>query len=216
MEETTLQAGPFEVTEAKGPTVSAGGVEGGEGKGPWFVAIVKRNSEKACRDVLTEEGYQAYVATQTMMRRYAKRRPKPVEYVRIPAKVFVRMTVLPKGAALTAFFRLHPHIFSLMTDSACSREGRSVYAQIPDSQMREMREILGDPDNEVTFGYPDSTFRLGDTVRVVRGPLRSKEGILAFKGGKSYFCLMIPNLDWAKVQVNPNDLEPIAAARRRG
>jgi len=193
------------MAEGATPTVSAVGVPAGE----WYVAIVKRNSEKTSRDQLKDEGYQAYVATQTMLRRYAKRKPQPVEYVRIPAKVFLRMEALPKGAALSAFFASHPYISSFMTDRARKRNdyGRPVYAAIPDSQVQQLRAILEDTEREVLFGIPDDSFTIGETVRAVYGPLRGYEGTLAYKSGKSYFCLEIKGLDWARVQISKADIE---------
>lgn len=204
MYETPL-TGEMLKTEEATPTVSAVGVPGGK----WYVAIVKRNSEKTSRDKLKEEGYEAYVATQTMVRRYAKCRPKPVEYVRIPAKVFVRMEVFPEGEALSAFFKSHPYISSFMTDRARKRteSGRPSYAAIPDSQIRQVRAILDDTEREVLFGIPDDSFTIGQTVRAVYGPLRGHEGTLAYKSGKSYFCLEIEGLDWARVQISAADLE---------
>ena len=187
------------------PTVSAGGVPAGK----WYVAIVKRNSEKTSRDQLKDEGYEAYVATQTMMRRYAKRKPQPVEYVRIPAKVFVRMETFPEGAALSAFFASHPYISSFMTDRARKRtdSGRPAYAAIPDSEIRQVRAILDDTEREVLFGIPDESFTIGGTVRAVHGPLRGHEGTLACKNGKSWFCVEIKGLDWARVQISAADIE---------
>lgn len=187
------------------PTVSAGGVPDGK----WYVAIVKRNSEKTSRDQLKDEGYEAYVATQTMMRRYAKRRPKPVEYVRIPAKVFVFMDSFPEGAALSAFFASHPYISSFMTDRARKRtdSGRPAYAAIHDSEIQQVRAILDDTEREVLFGIPDESFTIGETVRAVYGPLRGHEGTLAYKSGKSFFCVEIKGLDWARVQISKADLE---------
>ena len=202
--ETPLAGTPCRA-EAATPTVSAVGVP----RGKWYVAIVKRNSEKTSRDQLKDEGYEAYVATQTMMRRYAKRRPKAVEYVRIPAKVFVCMDSFPEGDALSAFFASHPYISSFMTDRARKRtdSGRTAYAAIPDSEIRQVRAILDDTEREVIFGIPDESFTIGETVRAVYGPLRGHEGTLAYKSGKSYFCLEIKGLDWAKVQISAADIE---------
>ena len=201
--------GTIQATEEARPTVSAGGVTDDKW---WYVAIVKRNSEKDCRDRLQKEGFEAFVATQTMMRRYSKRRPKPVEYVRIAAKVFLHMDTMPKGQALTRFFASHPYISSFMPDHARGQTGRPAYAQIRDSEMHAMRMILGDPDHEVTFGYPDSSFEVGDIVQAIRGPLQGKRGVLSKKEGKSFFCLLIENLDWAKVQIAPEDVVPVTAA----
>jgi hypothetical protein len=202
--EETPHTGSLHRAEEATPTVSAVGVPGGK----WYVAIVKRNSEKTSRDKLKDEGYEAYVATQTMLRRYAKRKPQPVEYVRIPAKVFVRMKTFPEGGALSAFFEGHPYISSFMPDRARKRNAyeRPAYAEIRDSEIQQVREILEDTEREVLFGAPDDSYTIGETVRAVHGPLRGHEGTLAYKSGKSYFCLEIEGLDWARVQISAADI----------
>lgn len=189
------------------PTVSAVGVPVGK----WYVAIVKRNSEKTSRDSLREEGYEAYVATQTMLRRYAKRRPQPVEYVRIPAKVFLRLPSFPVGKALSSFFVNHPYISSFMVDRARKRtdDYRPAYAEISDKEIQEVREILGDTEHEVLFGYPDESYTIGESVKAIHGPLRGHEGTLAHKSGKTYFCVEIKGLDWARVQISTADIAPL-------
>ena len=196
------------MTEEAVPTVSAVGVPATK----WYVAIVKRNSEKTCRDKLIDEGYRAYVATQTMLRRYAKRKPQKVEYVRIPAKVFVCMDAFPEGDALSAFFESHPYISSFLPDYARKRtdSGRPAYAEIPDSQIKLLQDILGDTEREVLFGnIPDNTFTIGEAVKAVSGPFRDCEGVLAYKSGKSYFFMEIKGLDWARVQISAADLDSL-------
>ena len=201
------------------PTVSAGGVDTAEtpqddttqqeastSPGTWLVAIVKRNTEKNCRKELEKQGLKAYVATQTIMRRYPKRRPKPVEYVRIPAKVFICMPSLHGTKARTEFFRTHPYIFSFMPDRATNDR---TWAEIPDSQMQQMRAILSDPDREVLMGFPDESYTIGGTVEAVFGPLRGHKGIIASREGKNYFCIEIPQLEWAKICISKDDIVPI-------
>ena len=183
------------------PTVSAVGVPV-----PWVVAIVKRNSEKVCRDSLLKEGFEAYVATQTIIRRYAKSRPKAVEYVRIPAKVFIRMHALEKSSERTVFFKKFPFVSSFMTDRA--KTGYA-WAEIPDYQMTRMRQILGDPENEVTIGFPDESFTIGGKVKGIGPLLHGLEGFLASKGDDTYFCVEIPGIDWAKIRISKEFLEPV-------
>ena len=215
--------GSLRKAEDTGPTVSAGGVDASETtqsdtsrqalqdtSAPppttWFVAIVKRNTEKNCRKELERQGLKAYVATQTVMHRYSKRRPKPVEYVRIPAKVFICMQPLHNAQARTAFFRAHPYIFSFMPDRATNSQ---TWAEIPDIQMQQMRAILGDPDREVTMGFPDSSYTIGGTVEAVFGPLCGHKGIIASRNGKNYFCIEMPQLEWAKICVSKDDIIPV-------
>ena len=211
MNKQTPQLGLPEKTAETLPTVSAEGVSGSEKPNTWFVAIVKRNSEKVCRDMLLQEGFEAYVATQSLMRHYDKRRPKLVELVSIPAKVFIRMAPLTTSKQRSLFFGSHPYISSFMLDRA--RElcdyGRINYAEIPDRQIQELRYMLHDAEKEVLFGYPDSSYQVGGWVKAVRGVMKGKEGRIASRNGKSFFCLEIPYLDWAKVQISLEDIVPI-------
>jgi hypothetical protein len=220
MDEEAQNLGTKGVAEERVPTVSAEGVPVGEsvqsqavvaGPAPmpspfWYVAVVKRNSEKTSRDALIKEGFEAYVATQTMMRRYAKQRPKAVEYVRIPAKVFLRMPPLKNEKARSNFFLSHPYISSFMPDFA---RGNRAWAEIPDSQMSKMRSILGDTENEVLIKYPDSSFTIGREVKAVGGILHGLEGFIASQEGKDYFCVEIKGLDWAMIRISKQHLEPI-------
>ena len=220
MDEEAQDLGTKGVAGERVPTVSAGGVPVGESvqsqaeiAGPahmpssfWYVAVVKRNSEKTSRDALLKEGLEAYVATQTMMRHYARRRPKAVEYVRIPAKVFLRMPPLKNEKARTKFFLSHPYITSFMPDFARSNRA---WAEIPDSQMSMMRSILGDTENEVLVKYPDSSYAIGRKVKAVGGILHGLEGFIASQEGKDYFCVEIKGLDWAMIRISKQRLEPI-------
>lgn len=193
------------MTEEMMPTVSAVGVPTGEPT-TWLVAIVKRNSEKTSRDLLRQEGLDAYVATQTIMRRYAKRRPKPVEYVRIPAKVFIRMLPPATPRARSEFFKNHPYVSSFMPDRA---KARSQWAQIPDDQMSQMRYILGDTEHEVNFGFPDESYAIGGKVRAIGGLLHGLEGLIASREGSNYLCIEIEGLDWARISIPKERLEPL-------
>ena len=119
------------------------------------------------------------------------------------------MNAFPEGEALSAFFASHPYISSFMPDFARKKTewGHLGYAAIPDREIQQVRDILEDTEREVLFGIPDDTFTIGETVRAVHGPLRGYEGTLAYKSGKSYFCLEIKGLDWAKVQISAADIE---------
>ena len=208
-------------TEEQMPTVSAGGVPGGdaslgvnireEPSKPhfWYVAIVKRNSEKVIRDELREKGHTCYVATQTVMRRYAKRRPKAVELVALPAKVFVYLPVLTRRA-MNNFLKESPSVFGFMSDCALKGDEKSIgLAAISDWEIQELRRILGNCEDEVTFGELDASFTVGDRVRAVYGPMRGYEGVLAQKNGKSYLVVNMNFLNFARVQISLSDVEPI-------
>ena len=210
--EQSVISGKERSTEASGvPTVSAVAVSPPENS-TWCVAIVKRNSEKVIRDELREQGIEAYVATQTMRVKYAKRRPKDVEYVRLPAKVFLHLS-FKDGKQQDVFRMAHPGISSFMPDYARPKDvfGRPVIAAISDGEMTRMRRWLDDTESEVLFGAPDASFEIGDWVRAVGTRLDGEVGRVASKAGKSYIVLEIKGLSWATVQIPTKHLIPLDA-----
>ena len=197
------------LAEAQASTVSAGAVSQEESP-TWCVAIVKRNSEKDVRDKLTALGYEAYAATQTMRVKYNRHQPRLVEYVRMPAKVFLRMKFLDHREE-DIFLREHPYINRFLPDFASRKDslGRSATAEIRHSELMRMRSWLDDEDNEVVFGFPDASYEIGGWVKVVSGKMEGETGCIASKNGKSYIVLEIKGLSWARVQVSTKHLEPI-------
>ncbi len=210
MSEKSLLPETDTLAEAPSPTVSAGAVSQEESP-VWCVAIVKRNSEKDVRDKLTALGYEAYAATQTMRGvKYAKRKPKDVEYVRLPAKVFIRLRFKDHREE-DIFLREHNYIYRFMPDYASRKDslGRSAIAEIKHRDLMRMRGWLDDEDNEVVFGFPDASYEIGGWVKVVSGKMEGETGCIASKNGKSYIVLEIKGLSWARVQVSTKHLEPI-------
>ena len=197
------------LAEEQASTVSAGAVSHEESP-TWCVAIVKRNSEKDVRDKLTALGYEAYAATQTMRVKYNRHQPRLVEYVRMPAKVFLRMKFLDHREE-DIFLRAHPYINRFLPDFASRKDslGRSATAEIRHYELMRMRSWLDDEDNEVVFGFPDASYEIGGWVKVVSGKMEGETGCIASKNGKSYIVLEIKGLSWARVQVSTKHLEPI-------
>ena len=221
MDELSSPSELSDQAEAQVPTVNAGGVSSDEPATPesqsptWCIAVVRRNSEKVCRDILLSEGYEAYVATQTLMVRHVKKPIRPVEYVRIPAKVFVRLQFSHTRES-TAFCIAHPFINRLMTDPARTFESTGIprLAEVPDREIRRLRDMLDDRHHEVTFGDLDSTFSIDGPVRVAFGPLRDTEGTLARRKGKSYFVIQTQFLNCARILVSPSEVEPVDNKKR--
>ena len=192
------------------PTVSAVAVSPSE-PSPWCVAVVKRNSEKVVRDALLEEQLDAYVATQTLRVQYAKRHPQNVEYVRLPAKVFLHLS-FKDAREQEHFRRQHPAITSFMPDFARRKDshGRPVMALIPDSEMQRMRRWLEDDEHEVTFGYPDARYEVGGWARVVGTRFDGEQGRIARKDSGTYIILEVKGLSWATVRISQKNLVPLS------
>lgn len=198
-------------------TVSAGGVPASEmpsssatpsnstsDRCHWYIGIVKRNTEKACRDRLIQAGYECYVATQTVSRQYSKtRRPTDVEIVCISSKVFIRVDEERRIAILKDY----PFINRFMTDIAMKpdRWGRHPVAIVPDEQIRQLQYLLFHAAQPVYV--TDSPIQLGDEVRIMRGSLKGLTGHVVRTNNETYISIQIAALGYALASISPDDVE---------
>ena len=159
----------------------------------WFVAIVGRNTEKACRERLTALGYESYVATQMETRVW-----------RTGQKKFIHVTERERLEIVKL-----PYINYFLTDKAGHTNdfGRHPLAVIPDSQMDMLRFMLYHADSPVSF--TSEPLRLGDHIRVVRGQLTGCEGYVAKDGNQTHLVVRIDFLGSAQVSISSDDLEKI-------
>jgi len=174
----------------------------------WYIAIVNHGSERTSCLALRNLGYESYVPTQGMTRRYASGRKKRTERLVLPAKVFVRTT---EEERLRHIVNL-PFIFRFMTDPArrANPEQRSPVAIIPDRDMDAFRLMLGQEEFPVTVDGSGISFSAGDKVRVAYGSLAGLEGLVretADGGRRLYVSLDI--LGSAFVEIDSVNLEPV-------
>lgn len=174
-------------------------------KPKWFVAVVGRNTEKACRERLTEQGYESYVATQQEMRVWRTGKKKQVERVLISNLLFIHVTERERREVVKL-----PYIKYFLTDKAehANDFGRHPLAVIPDSQMNMLRFMLYNADSPVTFTA--EPLHLGDHIRVVRGQLAGLEGRVTRDGSGTYLVVTLDLLGSALVSISTDDLEKIA------
>ena len=170
----------------------------------WFVAIVGRNTEKACRERLAALGYESYVATQNETRVWRTGQKKLVERVLISNLLFIHVTEHERLEIVKL-----PYINYFLTDKAGHTNdfGRHPLAVIPDSQMDMLRFMLYHADSPVTF--TPEPLHLGDRIRVVRGQLAGCEGYVAMEGNLTHLVVRIDFLGSAQVIISPEDLEKI-------
>lgn len=167
----------------------------------WFVAIVKRNTERACRERLAAKGYESFVASQTDMRQWRSGKRTTVERVIIPAVIFIHVTEQERLAVVQ-----EPYIFRFMTDRAGSTDnfGRHPLAVISDHEMHTLRFMLYNTDRPVIFS--DTPVRPGDRVRVIRGSLKGFEGEVMHSGSDTYLVACVGILGSAMVNIPAADL----------
>ena len=170
----------------------------------WFVAIVGRNTEKACRERLTTLGYEVYVATQNETRVWRTGQKKQVERVLISNILFIHVTERERRDIVKL-----PYINYFLTDKAghTNDYGRHPLAVIPDSQMDRLRFMLYHADSPVTF--TSEHLRIGDHIRVIRGQLAGLEGHVTHEGNQTHLVVRIDFLGSAQVTISPDDLEKV-------
>lgn len=171
----------------------------------WYVAFVGHNTEKICRDRLKQLGYESYVASQEEIHEWKNGRKKKVERVVISTLLFIRVTEKQRHEVVNL-----PFIKYFLTDKARSVDdfGRHPLAVIPDSQMQQLRFMLFNTENSVSF--VSEHLRLGDHIRVARGNLQGLEGnVVRYKDGSSYLVAQIDNLGYAMMKIAIEDVEII-------
>lgn len=174
-------------------------------KRQWFVAVVGRNTEKACRERLLNMGYESYVATQEETRIWRTGQKKQIERVIISSLIFVRATERERRTIVNL-----PFVKYFLTNKALPANdlGRHPLAVIPDHQMEVLRFMLYNADSPVCF--TDNPLHLGDRIRVVRGRLQGLEGSVARSGNASHIAVYIDFLGYAVVDISLGDIERIA------
>ena len=130
----------------------------------WKAIYTRPRSEKKVRAYLDSIGIENYLPVQYQLRQWSDRK-KLVEVVVIPMIIFVSVESSEIHKLLD-----NPLIIKPLYQMGGGRN----LAVIPDSQIDQLKFILGQSDYSVTFD-PD-IFKVNDKVRVVRGPLMGLTG----------------------------------------
>ena len=158
----------------------------------WFIAVVTPNTEKSCRDKLDklfetlnkEKKYDeskdedrkiiSYVPIQRELHEWPSNGKRVwIDKILCPCYVFIRCPDRDRyDIACKAKFILH----FLMDRARKTKDGRNVFARIPNSQMETFRRMVGDAENPVSI----DPFKLhqGSKVRVKSGRFAGMEGYL--------------------------------------
>ena len=160
----------------------------------WIAALVQVRSEKAVGKKLQDLHFENYVPTQWEIHQWSDRKKK-VERVIIPMIVFIRTDKAGIRQLITPSF-----IYKLI-----SYPGQNSPAIIPDDQIERLKFML--KHAESTIEMRDHIFKTGDTVRIIRGPLKDLEGELCrVDSGKSMVAVQIECLGYACVNIDKSDL----------
>ena len=172
----------------------------------WFVAEVRTSMERACRQKIVDSGLEAFVASQTERHVYASRNTRTVEHVVIPSKIFVHVLDSQRVGIMQL---CSPSIYKFMTNRAAAdnKYGLKPYAVIPDEQMQRLMFMLGRAERPVSF--VEQPLKVGDRIRVIRGPLTGLEGNYMRDGRASYIVVNLDLLGFTLTEVQHNDVEKI-------
>ena len=168
----------------------------------WFVAIVNNHSERKTAENLQKPwaggAYECYVTTQKKTRVWKNGRKNIVNEILLPAMIFIRCTKEKQKEAI----RQH-YVYGFLKNP-----GKNNFydaAIIPDEQIAKFREMLEKANSTITID--NKQLKLGDKVRVKSGCLTDFVGNVIREPNATYLAIRIETLGYAKVQIDPNEVE---------
>lgn len=164
----------------------------------WIAVLVQINCEKKTAARLGKVGYETYIPTQQEVRQWSDRK-KIVDRLIVPMVVFVRATVREEE-----WLRNQSFIYKLLALPGSDEDKKRFATPIPDNQIERLQFLLENAESEVTIV---SNFKVGDSVRVISGPLKGLEGVVSEADEKSSIVgVQIDGLGYACVKITKNYL----------
>ena len=174
----------------------------------WFIIRASYGRERKANEYLTGLQVRTFYPTITVMKVVRERRG-PVEQSRLPGLLFAygtldRLTPLvqrnPEAPYLSFYSRYYRH------DGRCRRD----IIRVPQSQMDTLMRICQDEKALVASGVIEQ-FKTGQRVRIVGGPLKGVEGVVARVKGVQRVGVIVGELFTVATTYMPSYLlEPIA------
>lgn len=169
----------------------------------WYVAYVKPNHERKDALMIGKLGYETYVAIQKVWRQWSDRR-KLIDKVVITQIVFIKCDMKEAEKLERLSFILH----------FLRKPGTRLKATIPDDQIDNLKIVLDNADESVTFSADQ--FSKGDAVSIRFGKFAGVTGTVEKIDGKSdYLTITINFLGYAKVKIKAEDLMPLGSAENK-
>lgn len=164
----------------------------------WVAALVHTNCEKKVATKLEKLGIENYVAIQTEEHQWSDRKKK-VDRLIMPMVVFVRATVREEE-----WLRDQSYIYKLLALPGSDEDKKKFATPIPDNQIERLKFLLKNAESEVTIV---SNFKVGDSVRIISGPLKGLEGVVSEADEKSSVVgVLIDGLGYACVKIAKCDI----------
>ena len=164
----------------------------------WIAVLVQVNCEKRTASRLGKVGYETYIPTQQEVHQWSDRKKK-VDRLIMPMVVFVRATVREEE-----WLRDQSYIHKLLALPGSDEDKKKFATPIPDNQIEILKFLLEKAETKVTFV---SNFKVGDSIRVISGPLKGLEGVVSEPDEKSSIVgVQIDGLGYACVKIAKNYL----------
>lgn len=159
----------------------------------WIAVLVQVNCEKKTATRLGKVGYETYIPTQQEVHQWSDRKKK-VDRLIMPMVVFVRATVREEE-----WLRDQSYIYKLLALPGSDEDKKRFATPIPDNQIERLKFLLEKAETEVTFV---SNFKVGDSIRVISGPLQGLEGVVSEADKKSSIVgIQIDGLGYACIKI---------------
>ena len=163
----------------------------------WIAALVQMNCERKSAEKLSKLGISNYVPIQEEIHQWSDRRKKITRVV-IPMVVFVRVDEIERNLVRDLSF-----IYKLIT-----YPGQSQPAIIPDSQISQLQFMVDNSKDQIVF--KESSLCIGDTIKVIRGPLKGLTGsVCQTEDKKLMVAVRLDFLGYACVNIPITDIEQI-------
>ena len=164
----------------------------------WIAVLVQVNCEKKTATRLGKVGYETYIPTQQEVHQWSDRKKK-FDRLIMPMVVFVRATVREEE-----WLRDQSYIHKLLALPGSDEDKKKFATPIPDNQIERLKFLLENAESKVTIV---SNFKVGDSVRVISGPLKGLEGVVSETDDKSSIVgIRIDGLGYACVKIAKNYL----------
>lgn len=161
----------------------------------WVAALVQMNCEKKVAAKLDKMGIANYVPVQHEEHQWSDRKKK-IDRVVIPMVVFVRLAQNEEDE-----FRKLSFILKFITYPG----SKELATPIPDEQIEKLKFLLHNADAKVSLV---ENLKVGDKVRLVRGPMKGLEGELShIEENKPIVAIRIDGLGYACVKISKSDIE---------
>ena len=163
----------------------------------WVAALVQMHCEKKVAAKLDKMGIANYVPAQQEEHQWSDRKKK-IDRVVIPMVIFVRLAQDEEDD-----FRRLSFILKFITYPG----SKELATPIPDEQIEKLKFLLHNTDAKVSIV---ENLKVGDRVRLIRGPMKGLEGELSYiEENKPIVAIRIDGLGYACVSVEKNNIQMI-------